>query len=63
MTCHAHVAVLAGYRKALVGTGWAISLPFSTNGCRNCSSAFFRGSISVIVGIFSQEKRLLVGEP
>ena len=31
-------AVLAGCRKALVGTDWAISLLFSTNGCMNCSS-------------------------
>ena len=33
-------AVLAGCRKALVGTGWTISLLFNTNGCRNSSSAF-----------------------
>ena len=26
-------AALAGCRKALVGTGWSISLPFDTNGC------------------------------
>ena len=37
---HHMAAVLAGCRKALVSTGWAISLPFSTNGHRNCSSAF-----------------------
>ena len=27
-------AALAGYKKALVGTGWAISLLFNTNGRR-----------------------------
>ena len=35
-----HMAVaLAGYRKALVGTGLAISLLFDTNGHREGSSA------------------------
>ena len=33
-------AVLARCRKALVGTGWAISLLFNTNGHRKGSSAF-----------------------
>ena len=27
-------AALAGYKKALIGTGWAISLLFNTNGHR-----------------------------
>ena len=31
MTCHAHVAALAGCGEALVGIGYAISLPFSAN--------------------------------
>ena len=33
-------AVLAGYRKALVGPGWAVSLLVSTNNRRNHFSAF-----------------------
>lgn len=33
-------AVLAGYGKGLVGTGWTISLVSSTNVHKNCSSAF-----------------------
>ena len=37
------IVVAAGYRKALVDTGLAISLLFHTNGRRNCSSAC-RGS-------------------
>ena len=50
------VVVLAGCRKALVDTGWAISLLISMN--KLC-----RGSISGNVGSFSQEKCSLVGEP
>ena len=45
MTCRAHGGCLAGCRKALVGTGWAISLLFSVN--KLC-----RGSISGTVGSF-----------
>ena len=49
--CHPPVnsTVLTGFRKALVGIGWAISLHFSTKGYRN---HFPRGSISGIVGSF-----------
>ena len=41
-----------GCRKALVSTGWAISLPFSTNGHKNCSSAFVGAHNSGSVGSF-----------
>ena len=34
MTCRAHGGCLAGYRKALVSIGWAISLLLNTNGHR-----------------------------
>ena len=48
-------AASAGYRTALVGTGWTIS-HISTNGCRNHSSPLISWStISDTVGIFQSE--------
>ena len=50
MTCRAHGA-------ALVGTGWAISLLFNTNGCRNDSSAFVGASfLALAVDSFQSGK-------
>ena len=43
-------AVLAGCRKALVGTGWTISHLVSTNRLRNHSSPTCSGTFSGLVG-------------
>ena len=53
------VAVLVGCTKPLVGTGWAISLLFSTNGHRNFS-AVCRGFLSDTIGSF-QSGEVFVG--
>ena len=42
------VAVLAGCRKLLVGTGWTISHLVSTNGCTNHSFPLVGGPFKVL---------------
>ena len=56
-------AALAGYRIALVGTGYTISLLVSTNRCRNHSSPLVGALFLVVYAVFSQEEHLLVEEP
>ena len=56
-------AVLAGCRKALVGTGWTISQLVSTNEHRNHSSPFLKPPFLELQVVVSQEEHSLVGEP
>ena len=52
-------AALAGYRKPLVGTGWAISLLFDTNGWIRLL-CLFRGSISGTVAFTGRRALTIV---
>ena len=66
VTCHADGSVLAGYRKALVGIGWAISLLFNTNRRnrhRNHSSVFVGAPFLALQMVFSRHMCSLVREP
>ena len=60
---HSHdmAAALTVCRTALVGTGWTISHPDSTNGCGNHSSPLV-GSFQVLKAVFSHVENLLVQE-
>ena len=65
------LAVMAGCRQALVSTGLAISLLFSTKWHRNRSSSLLGAPFWALWAVFSQEEQLLfsqeehslVGEP
>ena len=61
VTAHGRLAVLIGCRKPLVSTGWTISLLFSTNGHRNCSSDVCRGFLSDTIGSF-QSAEVFAGQ-
>ena len=53
-------AVLAGCRKALVGTGFGIS---AQTGIDKASSVFLGAPFLALLAVFSQEKRSLVRGP
>ena len=54
--------LLAGCRKALVGTGWAISLLCCTNRYRKHSSCLIGAPFIALQAVFSQDELSLVGE-